>query len=186
MTVFASPTKYTGPLYKNLRVGLLGGSFDPAHQGHVDLSLAAIKQFQLDAVWWLVSPQNPLKKSAAQSVTARLATARKIVRHPKIIVSDLESQLGTRYTIDTIRQLKIFYPQTQFLFLTGSDNWPQLRQWKQWRKLAQEMEFAVFPRPPHSVRDLLCPTGRIALNWKLGRMQQNPLSSTDLKSTLME
>jgi nicotinate-nucleotide adenylyltransferase len=109
------------------RIGLLGGSFNPVHEGHVHISLEAIKRLRLDAVWWLVSPQNPLKSSEGMAPYAeRLASAQSYARHPRIHVSGIEKTLGTRYTIDTLRALTKRMPRQQFLWLMGADNLAQL------------------------------------------------------------
>ena len=200
---YPAPHRYSGPLYKNCRIGILGGSFDPAHAAHVEISLSAIKQYKLHAVWWLVSPQNPLKFRQATRLEKRIENARELVRpYPRIIVSDLETQLGTQFTFDTVKKLKLFFPATRFLFLIGSDNYPQLRRWDHWRQLTRLIPFAVFPRRTnpawHPAHDFLSPTAQIMRRARtrdpfqiktprnapaisLGRMRQNPLSSTELR-----
>ncbi|MGH7123366.1 MAG: nicotinate-nucleotide adenylyltransferase, partial [Stellaceae bacterium] len=99
------------------RIGLLGGSFNPAHRGHLHVSLEALKRLDLDQVWWLVAPQNPLKPTKGMaSLEERLASARQLVRHPRIAVTDLEARLGTRYTADTLRELRRRFPNTRFVW----------------------------------------------------------------------
>ena len=130
-----------------LRIGLLGGSFNPAHEGHVHISLQALKALQLDRVWWLVSPQNPLKSSRGMAPLAdRLQTARKVARHPKITITDIERRLGTRFTADTLRALKQRYPQVRFVWLMGADNMIQLPRWRQWRQIVATVPIAIYPR----------------------------------------
>ena len=108
-----------------MTVGLLGGSFDPAHKGHVQISRAALTQFGLDRVWWLVSPGNPLKRHQPAPLDQRMAAARGIMRHPRIQISDAEARLGTRYTAQTLRHLRRLYPGVRFVWLMGADNLAQ-------------------------------------------------------------
>jgi nicotinate-nucleotide adenylyltransferase len=131
------------------RIGLLGGSFNPAHRGHRHISLAAIEALGLDEVWWLVSPGNPLKEGAKDMAPfeARLASARDAARRSPIRVSDVEQREGTRYTIDTVRKLKSLYPQHRFIWLLGSDTLPNFHKWRDWRGLAREVPIAVIRRP---------------------------------------
>jgi nicotinate-nucleotide adenylyltransferase len=131
------------------RIGLLGGSFNPAHRGHRHISLAAKRALGLDEVWWLVSPGNPLKADVADMApfAARLASAERMAKGAAIRASDFEQREGTRYTIDTIRKLKQLYPQHQFIWLLGSDTLPNFHKWRDWRDLAGEVPIAVIPRP---------------------------------------
>jgi nicotinate-nucleotide adenylyltransferase len=133
-----------------LRIGLLGGSFNPAHQGHLAISLEALKRLRLDRVWWLVSPQNPLKPSdVTADLEKRLARARKTARHPRVMVSDLEREIGTRYTVDTLAWLTR-RRRGRFVWLIGADNLLQLPQWRRWRRLVRMVPIAVFDREPYS------------------------------------
>ncbi len=131
------------------RIGLLGGSFNPAHRGHRALSLAAIDALGLDEVWWLVSPGNPLKEGAKDMAPfeARLASAKEMARRAPIQVSDFELQAGTRYTVDTVAELQRAYPNHRFIWLMGADTVAQFHQWKDWRRLAEALPIAVIPRP---------------------------------------
>ncbi|MFL6728920.1 MAG: nicotinate-nucleotide adenylyltransferase [Sphingomicrobium sp.] len=131
------------------RIGLLGGSFNPAHAGHRHISLQAMRALGLDEVWWLVSPGNPLKEGAADMApfAARLASAEGQSRRSRIRVSDFEQREGTRYTIDTVGKLKRRYPKNQFIWLLGSDTVPNFHKWRDWRGLAREVPIAVIPRP---------------------------------------
>jgi nicotinate-nucleotide adenylyltransferase len=141
------------------RIGILGGSFNPAHRGHRRISLSAIEELGLDEVWWLVSPGNPLKDAVKDMAPfeARLASARVAARHAPIRVSDFEAREGTRYSIDTIRRLKRRYPATSFIWLMGGDTLPNFHKWRDWRGLAREVPIAVIRRPgydraAHAVR----------------------------------
>jgi nicotinate-nucleotide adenylyltransferase len=128
-------------------VGLLGGSFDPAHEGHVRITREALKRFGLDQVWWLVSPGNPLKKRQPASLGERLAMARNVMRHPRVKVTALEAQLGTRRTADTIAVLRSIYPGVRFVWLMGADNLAQLHEWDNWRAIMDSVPVGVFARP---------------------------------------
>jgi nicotinate-nucleotide adenylyltransferase len=135
------------------RIGLLGGSFNPAHDGHLQISLEALRRLELDWVWWLVSPQNPLKNmNDTAPLTNRLKAARLQARHPRILVTDLEQKLATQYTIDTVRRLKTRWSQTRFVWLMGADTFPQLPLWKNWKQLMATLPVAVFDRPGYGLK----------------------------------
>ncbi|NWH08665.1 MAG: nicotinate-nucleotide adenylyltransferase [Alphaproteobacteria bacterium] len=141
-------TRAPGPIAPRLRIGLLGGSFNPAHEGHRYISLLALRRLRLDAVWWLVSPQNPLKAETGMAALGeRLAQARRIAHHPRIAVSAIEAELGTNYTIDTVRALKRRFPTLRFVWLMGGDNLIGFTRWKNWQRLARELPIAVIARP---------------------------------------
>lgn len=144
-----------------LRVGLLGGSFNPAHEGHRYVSLEALKRLRLDQVWWLVSPQNPLKERAGMAPLAqRLAQAAAVVaRHPRLRVLPLESRLRTRFTVDTLLRLQD-WPGHRFVWLMGADNLGQLPRWRQWRRIMVSCAIAVFERHPYSHGALAGPAAR--------------------------
>ena len=131
------------------RIGLLGGSFNPAHGGHRHISLGAIDALGLDEVWWLVSPGNPLKEGAKDMAPyeARLESARQMAEGAPILASDFERQAGTRYTVDTVAELLRRYPDDRFIWLMGADTVAQFHQWKDWRKLAESLPIAVISRP---------------------------------------
>ncbi len=134
---------------KPKKIGLLGGSFNPAHLGHKRMSLFALRALGLDEIWWLVSPQNPLKKSDDMApLSARLKQARKIGAHKKIKVKNLESQMGTRYSIDTIARIQKKFAGHQFVWLMGSDNLAGFNRWRKWRQIARRIPIAVINRPP--------------------------------------
>lgn len=137
------------------RIGLLGGSFNPAHDGHRHVSLVALRRLDLDQVWWLVSPQNPLKPRAGMAPLAeRLARARAVAAHPRIAVTDLESRLGTRYTADTLAALRAECHGTRFVWLMGADNMIQFDRWRSWREIAETVPIAVIDRPGYLHRAL--------------------------------
>lgn len=138
--------------------GLLGGSFNPAHGGHRRVSLFAIAALALDEVWWLVSPGNPLKPKAGMApLAARVRSAMRQARRAPIRVSAIERELGTRFTIDTLRAIKRRYPRRRFVWLMGADNLAQFHQWKDWRAIAREMPIAVVARPGYDENALASP-----------------------------
>ncbi|MPT48895.1 MAG: nicotinate-nucleotide adenylyltransferase [Sphingobium sp.] len=135
------------------KIGLLGGSFNPAHGGHRAISLFAMKALGLDEVWWLVSPGNPLKPAKGMApLSARLARAQHIARRARIRPTAIEAEMGTRYTYDTLRALLHRYPRHRFLWLMGADNLRQFGQWKRARGIARTMPIAVIARPGYDDR----------------------------------
>lgn len=142
-----------GPL-----TGLLGGSFNPAHQAHRRISLFTQQALGLDEVWWLVSPGNPLKATAGMApLPARYRSAQRMARNAPIRVTAIERELGTRFTVDTLRALKRRYPRRRFVWMMGADNLAQLHLWRDWRRLAREMPIAVVARPGYDRRALASP-----------------------------
>jgi nicotinate-nucleotide adenylyltransferase len=135
-----------GPVAAGLTIGLLGGTFDPAHEGHLYISLTALKRLKLDYVWWVVSPGNPLK-GAPSAFGKRLAAARALVRHPRLIVTDIEQKLGTRYTLDTVTALQQRFPEVNFVWLMGSDNLQTFDRWRDWKAIARRLPLVVVQRP---------------------------------------
>lgn len=155
------------------RIGLLGGSFNPAHGAHRHISLEALRQLGLDEVWWLVSPLNPLKSAAGMAPLAvRVARAQQQARHPRIRVSALEQQLGTRFAVDTVAALKRRYPQHRFIWLAGSDIVAELHRWRRWRAFLHAIPLAVLPRPGVAL------IGSPALKWA-GWSAKSPSRWTD-------
>lgn len=128
-------------------IGLFGGSFDPPHQGHVHISREALKRFGLDRVWWLVSPGNPLKARGPAALERRLEAARALVTHPRVAVTDIEDQLGTRYTAQTIERLQLLYPGVRFVWLMGADNLAQFHRWQRWEWILEHVPVGVLARP---------------------------------------
>jgi nicotinate-nucleotide adenylyltransferase len=130
-----------------MAVGLLGGSFDPAHGGHAHITREAIKRFGLDAVWWLVSPGNPLKARGPAPMAERLARAEHVMAHPRVTITDLESRLGTRFTAETLERLVAIYPGVHFVWLMGADNLAQFHRWDRWRHILHLVPVGVLARP---------------------------------------
>lgn len=130
-----------------MAVGLLGGSFDPAHAGHAHITREALKRFRLDRVWWLVSPGNPLKAEGPAPLARRMAAARALMRHPRVAVTDIEARLGTRYTAETLARLGALYPGVRFVWLMGADNLAQFHRWERWREIIEGVPVGVIARP---------------------------------------
>jgi nicotinate-nucleotide adenylyltransferase len=140
--------KPPGPIAPGLRIGLLGGSFNPPHEGHIHISEAALKRLGLDYVWWLVSPQNPLKSARETApLDKRIALATRLVHERRVIVTDVERVLGTRFTIDTLEALVRRFPEVRFVWLMGSDNLAGFHHWKDWPRIVELMPVAVVMRP---------------------------------------
>jgi nicotinate-nucleotide adenylyltransferase len=149
-----------GPVHDGITIGLLGGSFDPAHEGHFYVSDIARKGLKLDYVWWLVSPGNPLKPQP-DALGVRLARARLVAaHHPFIRVTGIEQRLGTRYTIDTVKALKRRFPRVHFIWLMGSDNLEQFARWRRWQLIARILPIAVVRRPGSVLAPLHAPLAR--------------------------
>lgn len=129
------------------RIGLLGGSFDPPHRGHVHISKAALKRFNLDQVWWLVSPGNPLKADAPAPMMQRMAACREISDHPRIKVTDFEAQIGTRYTAQTLKALFERRRGVRFVWLMGADNLASFHHWQDWQWIMENVPVGVIARP---------------------------------------
>ena len=183
------------------RVGLLGGSFNPAHRGHRRASLAAIDALGLDELWWLVSPGNPLKPAKGMApFDARLASAQQMARRSPIRASDFEKSHGTRFTIDTIDALIRRYPRHRFVWLMGADTVAQFHQWKAWRTIARRVPIAIIARPGYDgsaraaramgwLRRFVRPSSQ-ARNWTewsapailLLRLPPDPTSATALRA----
>jgi nicotinate-nucleotide adenylyltransferase len=137
------------------RVGVLGGSFNPAHDGHRHVSILALKRLELDEVWWMVAPQNPLKSADEMApLEKRLDAAKIIATHPRIRVTDIERDLGTKYTADTVVALKRRFSNFRFVWLMGADNLIQIPQWQDWQKIFEVVPIAIFTRPSYSSKAL--------------------------------
>ncbi|AJP73341.1 nicotinate-nucleotide adenylyltransferase [Sphingomonas hengshuiensis] len=183
------------------RIGLLGGSFNPAHRGHRRLSLHAIRALGLDEVWWLVSPGNPLKPVKGMApFPARMASARAMARRAPIRPSAIEQRLKTRYTADTLAKLPRLYPKHRFIWLMGADNLAQFHRWERWRDIARQVPIAVIARPGYDgnaraspamswLRRAVRPAGQ-AKNWTCWRLpalvmlrfRPDPTSATRLRA----
>ncbi|MEM9683547.1 MAG: nicotinate-nucleotide adenylyltransferase [Pseudomonadota bacterium] len=184
------------------RIGLLGGSFNPAHDGHRHISVMALQQLDLDEVWWLVSPQNPLKPVKGMAPFAdRLSYARQVARHPRIRVSDIEQRLNTQYSLDTVRALKRRFPGHIFVWLMGADILTEMPAWRRWSEFFNTVAIAVFARPSYSLRALAsqaairyaryrlpedqarCITRQAPPAWVFLRIRLHKASGTDMRES---
>lgn len=183
-----------------MSIGLLGGSFDPAHNGHVHITREALKRLGLDQVWWLVSPGNPLKTRGPAPLAERMDRAGKVMQHPHVKVTDLETKLGTRYTFQTLGHLHDLYPGVHFTWLMGADNLADFHLWENWQDIMHMLPVAVLARPGQRIsarmsvaaryfrRDRLM--GRAALSlryavppaWVFLNVPMSDLSSTSIRA----
>jgi nicotinate-nucleotide adenylyltransferase len=160
------------------RIGLLGGSFDPAHAGHAHITRVALKRFRLDTVWWMVSPGNPLKSRGPAEMERRLAAARDITP-ARTIVTDVEARLGTQYTADTLAALAHRYSQARFVWLMGSDNLIQFHLWDDWQWIMENFPIGVLARPGSQIKAGLSPAARRYRQWRLRRYDAGKLASCE-------
>lgn len=183
---------------RGMVVGLLGGSFDPAHEGHVHITREALKRMGLDQVWWLVTPGNPLKARQPAPLAERMAQARKVMRDPRVKITALEAVLETRATFDTVTRLKAIYPGVTFVWLMGADNLVQFHRWGRWRDILRSVAVGVLARPGAGVQarlsvaarafrvhqvdrgENLC--GRKAPVWAFVNLPMNDASSTEIRA----
>ncbi|PUB18587.1 nicotinate-nucleotide adenylyltransferase [Yoonia sediminilitoris] len=156
-------------------IGLLGGSFDPPHEGHVHITKAALKRFDLDRVWWLVSPGNPLKTAGPAPIDDRLQAARAVMTHPRVLVTDIETHLGTRYTAQTIAALHRRYPGVRFVWLMGADNLTGLHRWHDWRWIMDNVPVGVLARPGDRLAARTSKAARIYAQAKLPKQASHGL-----------
>ncbi len=145
-------------LTPGLKVGLLGGSFNPAHEGHLHITRMCLAALELDRVWWLVSPGNPLKPGKGMApYEDRFASAERMARDPRIAVSGIEKELGTRYTADTLKALAARFAEVNFVWLMGADNMLQFPKWRNWRGILETVPVAIYPRPGYTLKARLSP-----------------------------
>jgi nicotinate-nucleotide adenylyltransferase len=198
----ADPSLTRLPYFRpGMRIGLFGGSFDPPHQGHRQVSLAALTLLRLDQVWWLVSPHNPLKPNApSEDLGRRVAAARACAAHPRIKVTGVEAALGTTYTAETLRRLALRLGGVDLVWMMGADNLRQFHRWRDWQEIAASVPIAVFNRPGEALAALSAPAaialrqarlptgeaGFLAENrppaWVFLPTPHVPLSSTELRA----
>lgn len=168
MTAAATPYRALPFSTPGQRIGLLGGSFNPPHLAHRAISLFAMKRLELDAVWWLVTPGNPLKDGQAlHNLDARAAAAAAVACHPRIKVSCLEAVINTRYTADTLAYLRQHRIGPRFVWIMGADNLIQFHRWDHWRRIASLVPLAIVDRPPLGLRALAAPAARALATHRL-------------------
>lgn len=182
------------PHASGMRIGLLGGSFNPPHEAHRAISLFAMKRLRLDRIWWLVSPGNPLKNNGSlHALRERMTAAQKVANHPRIDVSCLETVIGTRYTADTISYLRRRCSGVRFVWIMGADNLAQFNRWENWQHIASMVPIAVVDRPPDSFRALSSPAAKTLMPYRIDERSAGTLASrrtpawtflTGLKSSL--
>lgn len=143
-------------VHRGMRIGLFGGSFDPAHSGHRHVANVALRALCLDRVWWLVTPQNPLKPKSTP-LARRMASARSAARGRRHVVTDIESRLGVQYTVDTLRALKRRHPGVRFVLLVGGDVLGDMHRWRSWRAIFAAVPIAVVARTQNAGRLLRAP-----------------------------
>ncbi len=159
-------------LAPGMRVGLFGGSFNPAHEGHAHVAETALRRLRLDRVIWLVSPQNPLKRAHDTAPLAtRLAGARRMARGPTMIVSDAETRFDARYSLDTVRVLKARHPGVKFVWIMGADNLAGFHRWRGWLQIAREVPIAVIARPGALIASRFAPAARRLARFRLPSRQ---------------
>ena len=159
-----------------MTVGLLGGSFDPAHAGHAHITREALKRFGLDRVWWLVSPGNPLKSRGPAPMVQRLSHAREVMQHPRVTVTGLEEALGTRYTAQTLDRLRAIYPRVRFVWLMGADNLAQFHLWQDWRKIMETVPVGVLARPGQRISARMSPAAALYAPYRIAAGQSQRLA----------
>jgi nicotinate-nucleotide adenylyltransferase len=157
------------------RVGLLGGSFDPPHIGHVHIAKQALIRFDLDEVWLIVSPGNPLKDHQPAPIATRIAKAREMIAHPRIHVTDIEARLNTRYTSETLAQLVHLYPRNSFIWLMGADNLVQFDKWQDWRWIMESFDIGVLARSTDPLAALNARAARVYRDRRLPASQARRL-----------
>jgi nicotinate-nucleotide adenylyltransferase len=157
--ILTPPQLREGFRWNGLKIGLLGGSFNPAHPGHLHIARLAIAKYRLDFVWWLVTPQNPLKdRKGMAPYVLRYASAEDIIGgHPRMMATHLERGLGTTFTYETVRRLVKQFPRTHFMFICGMDNALIFHRWDRWRALAKLIPILFIARPPASMLIRNCP-----------------------------
>ena len=166
------------PHAPGMRIGLLGGSFNPPHEGHALVTQIALTRLALDRVWWLVTPGNPLKSQAElAALRARLAAARRLVAGPRVAVTDIEAQIGARYTYDTIAWLRRRTPALKFVWIMGADNLRQFHLWRRWREMAALVPIAVIDRPGSTLRAVSAQAAVALAPWRVPERDAPRLAS---------
>lgn len=151
----------TPPALPGQRIGVMGGTFNPPHAGHAMIAEAALRRLGLDRLWWLVTPGNPLKQNnGLPPLETRMDMCRRLARHPRMVVTGFERELGTRYTAATLRFLVERHPRVRWVWVMGADNLASFHYWQRWRDIAATMPVAVVDRPGYRLRALASPGAR--------------------------
>lgn len=195
-----APVKLGSNIWDGRTVGLLGGSFNPAHRAHRYIAEEALKRLSLDFVWLMVSPGNPLKSDADMNdLESRMASADKIATHPRIMVTDIEKTIGTNHTFDTVKKLQKYFPRTHFVWLMGADNMQQFSMWFRWNDIVCTLPIAIFDRPEYSIARVasslagkyrkfqVAPTvirKASAPAWTFVTAKRDPVSATSIRKTI--
>ena len=160
-----------------LTIGLLGGSFDPPHEGHVHITKLALKIFNLSKIWWLVCPENPIKSVTPSDVNSRFLASKKIMKHPSVVITDLERKFKTKYTFQTLIKLKKLYPSTKFVWLMGADNLINFHHWKNCDWIMKNIPVGVLARPEEQIKAGLSRTAIKLGNYRLPKEKSIILSN---------
>jgi nicotinate-nucleotide adenylyltransferase len=151
-----------------MRVGLLGGSFNPPHEGHALITRLALRRLALDRVWWLVTPGNPLKSpTGLAALNARIEAARELNVGPRVVATDIEAQIGSHFTYETLRWLKRRAPGVHFVWMMGADNLRQFHLWRHWRAIANLVPILVIDRPGSTLKAVSSPGGAALARWRV-------------------
>jgi nicotinate-nucleotide adenylyltransferase len=163
-----TPVPRLPPFGPRMRIGLLGGSFNPPHEGHALITRLALNRLRLDRVWWLVTPGNPLKSlTGLAALKARMEAARRLDVGPRVVVTDIEAQIGSRFTYDTLLWLRKRAPSVHFVWIMGADNLRQFHLWRHWRKIADLVPIAVVDRPGSTLKAISSPAGAALAPWRV-------------------
>lgn len=160
-----------------LTIGLLGGSFDPPHEGHVHITKLALKIFNLSKIWWLVCPENPIKSVTPSDLNSRFFASKKIMKHPSVVITDLERKFKTKYTFQTLIKLKKLYPSTKFVWLMGADNLINFHHWKNCDWIMKNIPIGVLARPEEQIKAGLSRTAIKFGNYRLPKEKSIILSN---------
>ena len=163
-----TPVPRLPPFAPGMRIGLLGGSFNPPHHGHALITRLALRRLALDRVWWLPTPGNPLKSpTGLAALNARIEAARRLDVGPRVVVTDIEAQIGSHFTYDTLRWLKRHAPGVHFVWIMGADNLRQLHLWRNWRPIADLAPIVVVDRPGSTLKAVSSPAGSALARWRV-------------------
>tara|TARA_Y100001934_G_scaffold278169_1_gene378740 strand:- start:1974 stop:2564 length:591 start_codon:yes stop_codon:yes gene_type:complete len=159
------------------KIGLLGGSFDPAHEAHIHISKYALKYFNLDQVWWMLTPSNPLKKNNPSLINERFYHANLLINHPKIFVTKIEAELNTVYTVQTLRLIQGRLPNVKFVWLMGADNMIQFDKWMNWTEIVNRVPIGILARPDNTLAPLKSKMAKTFYSYRLKANQSRKLGN---------